>query len=254
VSRTGAALLLLLAVAAPARAEDPLWTEAKRLKDIAAESYRRGEYETALDYLEQAKRLYPSANIEYDLGLALTKLDRDAEAADAFELYLARAKDVPEALRKSAAAQLDRIDAKLGRLTVECSVPGAAILVDGKARGATPLAAPLRLAPGAHTLRVARGGFQPSVQELSLDAGEARKVTVALEPVEPTAAPTVAPQPSAPLAVRASPLPPPRPLYRRGWFWGVLVSAAALVGGAIALGFLLAPSTQVRMLPDIVPQ
>jgi tetratricopeptide (TPR) repeat protein len=253
VTRRAVSLLLLVAAAARAQAEDPLWTEAKRLKDIAAESYRRGEYETALEYLEQAKRLYPSANLEYDLGLALTKLDRDAEAADAFELYLARAKDVPEPVRAAAVAQLGRIDARLGRLTVECGVAGASLLVDGKPRGATPLASPLRVAPGAHTLRLQLGGFQPAVQELSLAAGESRKVTIALEPLEP-AAPGSAPSPSAQLTVRAAPTPAPRPLYRRGWFWGVVIGAAALVGGAIALGLALAPSSSIRTLPDIVPQ
>lgn len=256
--RLAVALVLLLAFARAARAEteDPLWTEAKRLKDIAAESYRRGEYETALDYLRQAVRLFPSPNLQFDLGLALTKLDRDPEAADAFELYLARGKDIPAALRTAAQAQLQRIGQKLARLELTCSVEQAEVLVDGKPRGTTPLAGPLRVEAGARTVRVAKAGYTPSIQEVSLAAGEERRITVELErqPAEPPVE-KPAPPKLAPLTQIAAPPPaPPPPLYRRGWFWGVVLGAAALVGGALALGLTLGRPAMVRTLPDIVPQ
>ncbi len=55
-----------------------------------------------------------------------------------------------------------------------------------------------------------------------------------------------------PLSVAgAAPAPPPRPLYRRPWFWGVLGSAVAVVAAAVGLGFGLARGdhTEVTILP-----
>jgi tetratricopeptide (TPR) repeat protein len=48
----------------------------------------------------------------------------------------------------------------------------------------------------------------------------------------PPAAPTAAP---AALAVEAGP-PPPKPIYKSTWFWGVLAGAAAVVATGVALG------------------
>jgi tetratricopeptide (TPR) repeat protein len=46
------------------------------------------------------------------------------------------------------------------------------------------------------------------------------------------------------------PLPPPsrKPLTKRGWFWGVVVGSAVVVGGAIAVGVILGTAPQG---PDI---
>lgn len=37
------------------------------------------------------------------------------------------------------------------------------------------------------------------------------------------------------------PASPPTPLYKRGWFWGVLLTAAALTAGGVTAGVMLAP-------------
>ena len=53
-------------------------------------------------------------------------------------------------------------------------------------------------------------------------------------PVATAVAPTAAPSaPAAPLALTAS-APPERPVWKRGWFWGVLVGSAAVAAAVIA--------------------
>jgi len=52
-------------------------------------------------------------------------------------------------------------------------------------------------------------------------------------------APSAAAAPAPPLVAAAAPPAPKRRLVRRGWFWGTLVAAAVVAGGAIALGVTL---------------
>jgi tetratricopeptide (TPR) repeat protein len=55
---------------------------------------------------------------------------------------------------------------------------------------------------------------------------------------EPSPAPVVAPPP-APVAANtltAAPPEKPRPVYKKGWFWGVVVVGAAVVATGVALG------------------
>jgi tetratricopeptide (TPR) repeat protein len=54
---------------------------------------------------------------------------------------------------------------------------------------------------------------------------------------EPSPAPIVAPPPSTTAAtLTAAPPEKPRPIYKKGWFWGVVVGAAAIVATGVALG------------------
>ncbi len=58
-------------------------------------------------------------------------------------------------------------------------------------------------------------------------------------PVEP-------PRPAPPVIVVAPPPPVPRPIWRRGWFWGAIAGAAVAataVGLGVGLGYHPAPST-----------
>jgi tetratricopeptide (TPR) repeat protein len=59
------------------------------------------------------------------------------------------------------------------------------------------------------------------------------------EPKPALAAPEPTVAPSTPTVV-AQPMPPPKkPLAKRGWFWGVVVGSALVVGGGVALGVVL---------------
>ena len=98
--------------------------------------------------------------------------------------------------------------AQLAVVMVRASETEARILVDGAHRGVGE--ARLELEAGDYELRVEADGAQPFTRRLSLDPGEQLDVEAAL---------------SRDL-----------PLWKRGWFWGV-VSGAAL---AIALGVILA--------------
>jgi tetratricopeptide (TPR) repeat protein len=46
------------------------------------------------------------------------------------------------------------------------------------------------------------------------------------------------------------PAPSRRPVYKRGWFWGVMGGAAVVVAGAIVAGVVVGTHDSTRQLPD----
>jgi tetratricopeptide (TPR) repeat protein len=65
-------------------------------------------------------------------------------------------------------------------------------------------------------------------------------------PVEPAV------KPAAPSAAAISvAAPPPKPLARKAWFWGVMAGTAVVVAGAIALGVVLGTADSDSHLPAV---
>jgi hypothetical protein len=80
---------------------------------------------------------------------------------------------LPEALRHARA---------IAFLSVSTVEPGADVLVDGVAVGATPVER-LEVAPGGHRVEVRRAGHAPSVREVKLAASERARVELPLVPL-----------------------------------------------------------------------
>lgn len=70
----------------------------------------------------------------------------------------------------------------------------------------------------------------------------------------PTTTTTAAPPPAAtaPTTDRADLVAQPaeKPVYKKGWFWGVVGGAAVLVAGGVVLGVVLGTHSNVQSLPD----
>jgi len=66
---------------------------------------------------------------------------------------------------------LVRAQGKLARVAVETNVPDVEVLVDGVLAGKTPLATPLTVAAGAHTLELRRAGYLTEKRSLNLGEG-----------------------------------------------------------------------------------
>src|SRR5262249_22591881 len=97
---------------------------AKSLKDAAASAFEGGQYDLALDRLAQAYRIFPSPNLLYNIGRVQAARGRPLEAVTAFEQFLADAKEVPEAARADARAQIQELDKSLGRLVIATRLAG----------------------------------------------------------------------------------------------------------------------------------
>ncbi len=97
-----------------------------------------------------------------------------------------------------------------GAVRIEVPVAHAAVTVDGRDRGETPVEA--RLGAGRHIVEVRADGYVPSRVAVTLRDGALTRLTPRLEREE-TAATT--------------------PIYNRWWFWTII--GAVAVGGAVAL-------------------
>jgi hypothetical protein len=229
--------LSLVAAAGSASAEDtPADAEAKAAahvhfdKGLAASNDQRfGEAEGEF---EKAYQLWPDFRVLYNIGKVRVALGRAAEAVDAFEAYLDKGgQQIPEdrraEVRDAIAAALSRVAA----LTLHVSPDGAEIRVDGRVVGVAPLAGPLRVTEGKHTIEA----LLPSrpVQLREIDVPGASTLEVALD--FPVAAKLEAPPPApAAPAVVDKPASGEAPHRRHVVGYGLAAAGAiATLAGAI---------------------
>ena len=227
----------VFAVAAPAAAQSP--EEIKIARETAREgleAYRAAEYERALNLFEQARAVYPSAQIIRMLGYTQIGLGRWMQAVATLEAALASTvAPLGDADRKDVEEQLAKAMSHFGTVTVKSSVPGAELSVDGDAKQPLPLAKPLRLLEGKHRFVVTAPEREPRSEEVTVVGG--KTVELALDPPEPKpdAPPPPKPKPKVP------PPPPPRePLFDAQLGVGLAATGAGVALGAAALGTMLA--------------
>ena len=75
-------------VQAQAAADEKRDAEARGLFDAGKAAFEAGRFEAALARWQEAYALSSRASMQYNIGLALDRLRRDAEALEAFRVYL----------------------------------------------------------------------------------------------------------------------------------------------------------------------
>lgn len=195
-------------------------------------------YEEAYREFSAAYRSSPSWKILGNLGIAAMKLERDGEAIDAFEKYLAAG---GSALAADEIEQFQRdlgtLKAGVVRLSLEVSEPGAIILderlpVAGSAVRNTYAVDGQRLDVGVrsghHRITARLAGFEDDVWEIDAVSGAPQSHAFRLK--RPSAAPPVTSGVAAPSGARPTPA---------GVYVGLVTTGAFAVGagvvGAIAL-------------------
>ena len=254
IAPLSAALLPLLALAGPARAEAPggdaARNEARQIVEEGARLYQRGDYKQALARFLEAHARYPTPRLHFNLGQTHRKLGATAEAFEAFERFLTEATDAAAERREDAARFLVELRPHVGLLRVVAPA-GAEIAIDDRPAGVAPLPRSIAVAPGRRQVAVRRKDRpMPLVHTMEVPAGGSVEWAVPADPaprpvtlasaVLATPAPSPASSPSPLLAaapvidVAATP-PPPR---RRWWPWAVaaVVVAGAGVTAALMLG------------------
>jgi hypothetical protein len=203
-------------------------------------AYRAGDFAKALSLFQQAKAVYPSAQVLRMEGYSLLALERWEEAAAAMEAALeSQVGPLPADDRKDVGEQLAKATAHLATLNVASTVPGAMVSIDGREAVPLPLNRPVRLLEGKHKIVVSAPEHDDVMEELTLEGGKA--VDRTLDP-----APTKKDEPPPPPPPR---LPPPPP-KKVGWFpmqrpIGFAMAGAGLAAGGVALATGLA-AAQIR--------
>ena len=120
-----------------------------------------GSYEGALQEFNAAYTLSPQFSVLYNIGQAQVALAHPTQAIEVLGKYLSEAKNrIPEARRQKVQAQMAALRSRLATLSITTDRPGAHISVDERDVGATPLAEPVRVDAGTHTISAKVDGIR----------------------------------------------------------------------------------------------
>lgn len=218
-----------------------------------AEGNRRlkeGDPGGAIKDYRRAQLLHPPAasKIEFNIAKAEAARGDEPAAVTAFERFLSQSLDISTDFREEARSELHRLSAALGALLVAEKRPGLLVVIDGQARGKTPVDGGLWVRPGRHVITLEEGDREMFRDSIVVEAGAHVRITVTMRSAESEGAqsrqlrPLVALTPpwnprvpllSRPIDVAASGGPTglaiDRPIWKRWWFW-TAVGVAVVAG------------------------
>jgi hypothetical protein len=206
-------LTLLGTVAAPLVAQAGEKQEARKHYDRGVELFDDGQLEGAMVEFQRSYELTHHFAVLYNIGQVFVSLAKPIEAADAFERYLADGgRKISATRRTEVEKEIVRQKARIATLEIRGLPEGAVVRLDDKEIGKAPIAAPVRVAVGMHTVAGAAEGYDPAETQVTV-AGEDQKVVdmVLAKHGEPPPAPPVVVTPAAPPVV-AQPVVEPAPV------------------------------------------
>jgi hypothetical protein len=166
--------------APPAAADDPRLPEAKEHFLRGVEHTDRGEWDAALAEFLKSREILPTAKNTYNAAVCLRHVSRFDEALDMYEALLHDFPSLAADERQVAERELLQLRTSVGAIELRGGVPGSTVVLDTRDRGTLPLAAPLRVAAGTHTVRVSHEGFLPFEARVDIVGLQTATVSVQL--------------------------------------------------------------------------
>lgn len=213
-------LALILAVtltgtvaAQPPTANVPASVKARASQhfDAGTEAFARGDYEQAYREFLACYGLIPSLNTLGNLGRLELETGRFVEAARHLREFIARKRQQSQEPGPTALDAYSIALSKVGRLELEVRETDANVFIDDQLVGLSPLPEAWIGEPGDHELRVEKAGHLPGRKRFTLQAGQATREQMALQPAPHDAPADADPAPAAQRDPRPSPLLPPPP-------------------------------------------
>ncbi len=180
MNRAIAVAIVCVATSAAAQApNDPDKGNAKALLQSGLKLFAAKDYLGALAVFKDAYARFPSGKILLNIGTTLVKLDRPAEAANAYQGYL-DSPDLDPVKQAEAQRILADLDKRVGILELTTTPSDAEIellddwhpAVDRKRT---------RVMPGEITVRVRRTTYKPVTRTVTARAGATESLVIALE-------------------------------------------------------------------------
>ncbi|HEV3190107.1 MAG TPA: PEGA domain-containing protein, partial [Polyangiaceae bacterium] len=185
-----AALLFAAPVAlgqpAPASTNNPLLSEslhgpAKDAFDSATLLFLNGDFVGALTKFRQAYELSKDPRLLYQMAICEKNLRHYARMQSLLAQYLRDGGPTISAENRAVVEKaLSAIRNLVATLTVTANEPGATVMLDGEAVGRTPLAAPLLVDLGRHTLVAKKPGYESVEQTIDTPGGSPTSVALKL--------------------------------------------------------------------------
>ncbi len=158
--------------------------DAKALMQSGLKLFAAKDYLGALAVFKTAYQRFPSDKILINIGTTLLKLDRKAEAANAYQRYL----DTTDADAKRQAQVtrvLEGLDKDVARLDIWITPADSEVQIDDSPWQKVADVKRYRVDKGTRTVRARRKGFKSNEETFSVGAGETRSVSLTLTE-EPT--------------------------------------------------------------------
>jgi hypothetical protein len=254
---------LTLALLAPSAHADDV-----QVSDSARQHFKTGvaylqdpdgaRYEEAYREFKAAYADSPSWKILGNLGISAMKLERDGEAIDAFEKYLAQGGSQVDAAER-AQMERDLLTTKAGVVSVSIKVApatGVVITDERQPLAGRPVTNRYELGPdgalqagirrGRHKITASVDGYVDQVWELDAEPGPAQAHEFTLQPT-PTAPPAVGP--TVGVAAPQKEQPMSRPLSTPVIISGI-ATGALLVGTGVVGGLAFAKGSDFKKLND----
>lgn len=206
---------VMLATTAPAASEPPATDklDAKALMQSGLKLYAAKDFLGALAVFRTAYTRFASTKILLNIGTTLTKLDRKAEAANAYQRYLDAA-DSDSTKRKEVMKVLGELDTAVTLLELSITPGEAELQINDEDWAPATSAVHHRVAPGPVTVRARHPAYKPDEQVVHASAGATLPIAIALVELPP---PPPLPEPAPTIivdqGVRATapePIEPPR--------------------------------------------
>jgi tetratricopeptide (TPR) repeat protein len=235
---------LLLAVTT-AHAQEDAKGDARAHFEAGLTLFKAEKYEAAALELEMSVKLYPTRGGLFNLANVYKVLSRYDDALDAVQRLEAEYGDKIEAEMRTA---IDKMKAEIlglsARLRIEVSADGAAVFVDGRRVGTSPLMKPVLVDPGEHAVRATLEGYAQAESSVQVVSKQDAQVSLDLQHAKaaPDEAPRLAAGSSAENTAGSRPQDDGAERDRKKlspvWFWSGLGATVAF--GGVALGMDLA--------------
>ncbi|HEY8073447.1 MAG TPA: PEGA domain-containing protein [Labilithrix sp.] len=222
------------APAKPAATPAAATPDAKALFSSGEKKFKASDYAGALADFEQSQTAKPAPETQLYIAKAHDNLGHYAEAAAAYDKFLAAVPVKMKTEGEEAKRRLEAIRVMPGRVHVETTPVGATVGIDGQPAGMATTPTDVELPPGHHVLKVAADGYDPATKEVDVTFGQKSDVRVDLQktpPPPPPPPPPVAEQP------QPQPPPPPPPPEPRSKVPAYVTGAVAIIAAGVGTGF-----------------
>jgi tetratricopeptide (TPR) repeat protein len=193
--------------------------------------YKEGDFDAALVQFERAYAVKPNYKVLYNIAQSYFELRQYVEARDSLTRYLKDGADAIDAERRATVeSDLGELQRRIAHLKLTVNVRGAAVYVDGKKVGTTPLTQAVDVSEGQRTVAVESADRGSKQRVVRLAGGEELTIDIVFEEPNKTT-PTIIGSGGA----------PPAPAASNGLgagFWVTSIGALALGAGAGVTGYL----------------